>query len=189
MPQSKSRHVNKSLSISPHTLGPHVCVWPPPCRPPPWPFQWRRSRLCRCPRRRCPEWGGQRWTWGLRRKMWEMWTIQTSRVTVSLFSCKTLLDVLWFSCLFFFNSVSHVQHRFDGRVEQYRVTVSGRSPSSLWSDRPCSWRSQSLDPRSLPSAPCTAPHLRRGGGRGGRWESSAYSIVQKQYKSVPFQQQ
>lgn len=77
MPQSKSLHINKLLSISPHTLGPHVCVWPPPCRPPPWPFQWRRSRLYRCPCRRCLEWGGQRWTWGLRGKMREMWTIHT----------------------------------------------------------------------------------------------------------------
>lgn len=156
MPQSKPLHINKLLSISPHTLGPHVCVWPPPCRPPPWPFQWRRSRLYRCPCRCCLEWGGQRWTWGLRRKMWEMWTIHTFRVTVSLFSCKTLLDVLWFSfCI-----------SCTVTVEQYRVTVSGRSPSSSWSDRPCSWRSQSLDPRNQPSAPCTAPHLRRGRGQG-----------------------
>lgn len=54
-------------------------------------------------------------------------------------------------------------------LDCYRGAASGPFLSSLWNDSPCSWRSPSLSPGSLPSVRCTTPHLTRRGGYGEEW--------------------
>lgn len=139
-----------------------MCVWPPLFLQPLWPSQWRRNTPYHCLCHHYPGWGGLQWTWDLQGWRWKR--VNHFDLYFSIFIvkfCIFLTDLLLFVCTSCWLNIVLYCRNARERVKHYHEGVSGQSLSSLWSDHPYFWISQSLFPGNLLSVLYTAPHLQR----------------------------